>query len=599
MSPRSELPCFPPEEAASRRRIRRYAVPRSMIERAAGRRAAGDWRGACAAAGVDVAIDLPEVVEHCGHDVAAALEDDLRHLVPDLVRWHLPRALGGRTTIVTGRTVVLARYRPVRAGERRRSTPYLHLTTPAMLEGPQRLTLRFETVADEKAAGVFQEGAEDWRYARHLWDARHTAALLPRCGGHDRPPFFRPDGTPRGTDELPTADPGHDDPAARSEWVTLLHQNGDVPAALSAVGIELDLTPPTGPAWYRVDPGEVVGRLALDHTRLEPEIRRLADEGVGDRFLIGVDWRTSLLLEPAPSAPAGLRIRAVGRNEAGDLPFLAEALWRRLPDLDLMRVGGVEPDHLHPLVREALFPALGPAVGPVGPPGPAAPAPVRVRCRGEWHEVAFRPGHLLHMPHDDEEQRREQALRAFGGAVSGCFAVQQTWMSGSGRLPKALRAQRQDLFLRAQHGDTDGVLELLDAGMDPRVRDAARRTLLHVLHLLDHEALLPRLLAEGLDLEAVDHRYRTPLYVAVNDGGSRALVEALLAAGARIDVVDNSELSLAQIVRRYKRHDLAFLRKRVEEEHPGIGSDWVDEWLDEKEREQEQGDEDDGEDEDL
>ncbi|WP_217129007.1 ankyrin repeat domain-containing protein [Streptomyces sp. AC558_RSS880] len=585
MSGRPELPCFPPEEAASWRRVRRYAVPRRMIERATERRTAGDWRGACAAAGVDVDIDLPEVAEHCGDDVAAALADDLRHLVPDLVRWHLPRVLGGRTTLDTDRTVVLARYRPVRAGEGPRSTPYLHLTTPAMLEGPQRITLRFRTVADEKSAGVFGSPTEDWRYARHLWDARHTAELRERCGGGtERPPFFHTDGRPRRTDELPTADPGPGDAAARAEWVTLLHQKGEVEAAFTAAGIEVDLTPPAGgPGWYRADPTELLGRLALDHTRLEREVRRLKDEGVGDRFLVVGDWRTRILLEPTAT---GLGVRAVDRGEAKGVPFLAGALWRRLPDLDLLHVGGVEPEHLHPLVREALFPDLRVADGTGGPPGPAVPEPVRVRCRGEWHEVGFRPGGLLRMPHSDEEQQRERALRAFGGAVAGCFAVEQTWASGDGRLPKALRAQRQDLFLRAQHGDTHGVLHLLDAGVDPRVRDASGRSLLHVLHLLDHEPLLPRLLAAGLDLEARDQRDRTPLFVAVNDGGSRALVEALLAAGARIDVEDQMELSLAQVIRRYKRSDLAFLRKRVREEHPGLGADWWDEYMDRNEQEE-------------
>ncbi|MFC8390756.1 ankyrin repeat domain-containing protein [Streptomyces sp. NPDC057238] len=588
MSRRPELPCFPPEEAASWRRVRRYAVPRRMIERATERRTAGDWRGACAAAGVDVDIDLPEVAEHCGDDVAAALEDDLRHLVPDLVRWHLPRVLGGWTTLDTDRTVVLARYRPVRAGEGPRSTPYLHLVTPAMLEGPQRITLRFRTITDEKTAGVFGRPTEDWRYVRHLWDARRTAELRERGGGGtERPPFLHADGRPRRTDELPAADPGPADAAARAEWVTLLHQKGEIEAAFAAVGAELDLTPPTGPGWYRADPAVLLGRIAFDHTRLEREVRRLTDEGVGDRFLVAGDWRTCVLLEPtATGGRTALRVRAVGREEAKGVPFLAEALWRRLPDLDLLRVGGVEPEHLHPLVREALFPGLRVADGTGGPPGPTDPAPVRVRCRGEWHEVGFRPGGLLRMPHSDEEQRRERALRAFGGAVAGCFAVEQTWASGSGRLPKALRAQRQDLFLRAQHGDTHGVLHLLDAGADPRVRDASGRSLLHVLHLLDHEPLLPRLLAAGLDLEARDQRDRTPLFVAVNDGGSRALVEALLAAGARIDVEDQMELSLAQVIRRYKRSDLAFLRKRVREEHPGLGADWWDEYMDRDEEEE-------------
>ena len=582
MSSRGELPCFPPDEAASRRRIRRYAVPGWMIERATERRLAGDWRGACAAANVDVTFDLPEIADRCGDDIAAALEDDLRHLAPDLLRWHLPRVLGGRSTLATDRTVVLARYRPKAPGEGPRATPYLHLTTPAMTDGPQRIALRFRTVPDEQAAGVFGRTTEDWRSARHLWDVRHTAELRERCGGGtDRPPFLHADGTPRGTDELPTAHPGHGDPAARAEWATLLHHESGTQAAFAAAGVELDLTPPQKSGWYQADPERLLAGLALNHTRLEPEVRRQAADGVGERFLIAPHWRTYILLE---TTAGGLLARTVDRDEVKGEPFLAEALWRRLPDLDLLRVGGVAAEHLHPLVREALFPALQAPHGPVGPPGPTAPAPVRVRCRGEWHEVAFRPGGLLRMPHSDEEQQRERAMRAFGGAVAGCFAVEQTLTSGEGRLPKALRAQRLELFLRAQHGDTPGVLELLDAGVDPRVRDASGRTLLHVLNLLDHEALLPRLLAEGLDLEARDRRERTPLFVAVNDLGPKALVEALVAAGARLDVIDRSELSLAQLVRRYKRPDLAFLRRRVEEEHPGIGAEWWDEYLDEQER---------------
>ncbi|MFE0575833.1 ankyrin repeat domain-containing protein [Streptomyces albogriseolus] len=577
MSRRTAPACFSPAEASSWRRIRRYAVPRTMIERATERRTAGDWRGACAAALVDVDIDLAEIAEHCGQDVAAALEDDLQHLVPDLVRWHLPRMLHGWTTLDTDRTVVLARYRPVRADEGPRATPYLHLTTSAMRQGPQRVTLSFGTLLDEGPAGVFGSTTEDWRYARHLWDARHTADLREHAGGPGRLPFFDAEGGLLGPDALPSSDPGAGDPAARAEWVTLLHEKGEAGEAFAAAGIDADLSAPEGgPGRYRSDPTVVVGRFALDHTRLEREVRRLRDEGVGDRFLIPDDWRTRLLLEPTAT---GLALRVVERAEAQGLPFLPGTLWRRLPDLDLLRVGGIEPEHLHPLVGAALFPGVRPDAGIGGPPGPDAPPPVRVRCRGEWHEVGFRPGVLLRMPHSDEEQQRERALRAFGGAVAGCFAVEQTWASGDGRLPKALQAQRRDLFLRAQHGDTDGVLRLLDMGVDCRVRDAARRSLLHALNLLDHEPLLPRLLAAGLDLEARDKEDRTPLFVAVAEGGSRALVEALLDAGARIDVEDHMEQSLAHVVRRYRRSDLAFLEKRVREEHPDAGADWWDEYL--------------------
>ncbi|MET9087817.1 ankyrin repeat domain-containing protein [Streptomyces sp. NPDC004237] len=582
MSSPGELRCLPPDEASGRRRARRYAVPGWMIERATERRLAGDWRGACAAANVDIAFDLSEVAEHCGDDTVTALVDDLRHFAPDLLRWHLPRMLGGRTTLATGRTVVLARYRPRTPDEGPRATPYLHVTTAAMADGPQRIALRFRTVGEEQAAGVFGPATDDWRLARHLWDARHADQLRERCGGGpDRSPFFLADGTARDTGDLPTAEAGDHDPAARTERITLTHRNDGSPAAFAAAGIGLDLTAPQNSGWYQADPEQLLSGIALNHARLEPEVRRQLSAGIGSRFLIAAHWRTYILLEPVDGG--GLKVRVVDREDAKGLPFLAEALWRRLPDLDLLRDGEIAPEQLHPLVREALFPALRVPAGHGGPPAPTAPAPVRVRCRGDWHEVSFRPGGLLSMPHSDDEQQRERALRAFGGAVAGCFAVEQTWTSGKGRLPKALRAQRNELFLRAQHGDTPGVLELLDAGVDPRVRDAGGRSLLHVLNLLDHETLLPRLLAEGVDLEGRDRRDRTPLFTAVNDLGSKALVEALVAAGARLDAIDESELSLAQLVRRYKRPDLAFLRERVEAEHPGIGADWWDEWMDEQE----------------
>ncbi|MEU6017115.1 hypothetical protein ABZ826_24595 [Streptomyces sp. NPDC047515] len=195
------------------------------------------------------------------------------------------------------------------------------------------------------------------------------------------------------------------------------------------------------------------------------------------------------------------------------------------------------------------------------------------------------------MPHSEQERQRENALRAFGGAVTGCFAVEHSCVTGTGRLPKALRAQRRDLFLRVEHGDTAGVLELLDAGVDPRILDGGRRSLLHVLHLLDHEELLPRLLAAGLGLEALDHRGRTPLCAAVGDRGSAGLVTALVGAGARIDITDQMELSLAQLIRMYRRTDLEFLRERVEKEHPGIGAEWWDEWQEEREEREREGEE--------
>ncbi|MEO3830222.1 ankyrin repeat domain-containing protein [Actinomadura sp. B10D3] len=282
----------------------------------------------------------------------------------------------------------------------------------------------------------------------------------------------------------------------------------------------------------------------------------LTHGGYGRRFQIPRSWSTTVLFE-GRKRDGRVRIRLVDPEEIPGTPVLPEACWRRLPDLDVLRHGDTDPDRLHPLVRTALFPLREPA-GRVGPPHPALPSPVRVRCRGEWHEVRFREG-ALDMPHSADERRRERVMGALGGAVAGCFAAAHAVASGQGRLPKVLREQQRELYARAQHGDTPGVLRLLDAGVDPRLRDGRRRTLLHALIHLDHEILLPRLLAAGVDLEAEDHNRRTALHVAVGDNGSVSLVRALLAAGARVDTTDDQGLSLSFLIRRRKRSDLAFL----------------------------------------
>ncbi|MEV5497370.1 ankyrin repeat domain-containing protein [Nonomuraea fuscirosea] len=552
-------PSFPPDEASSRRRILRYAVPRWMIERATGRRLAGDWRGACAAANVDVAFDLTGIAQEHGGAVAAAVEDDLLHFAPDLLRWHLPRVPAGRTTIRNRQTVTLAGY-PDADGRS------LHVTTPTMVDGPQRLVLRFGRIDQAAGSGDRRHFRHDWTTLRHLWDVRCTGELLERQGGGDRPPFFTADGTCRATGELPTAGPGPADPPAHAEWVTLLHERGEVEAAFAAAGVVLDPSPLERRWGAPIDPLPVLERLPLALTRLQPEIRLLTREGFGHRFQIPHAYGSSLLLESGKRA-GDLRIRLVGPEEISGTPVLPEACWRRLPDLDVLRHGEADPDRLHPLVRDALFPLRADLAGPIGPPDPRLPSPVRVRCRGEWHEVCFQDG-SLRMPHSAEEQRREQAMRAFGGAVAGCFAVARAVSSGEGRLPKALREQRRELYSRAQHGDTPGVLRLLDAGMDPRLRDGRRRTLLHALIHLDHEALLPRLLAAGVDLEAVDHNRRTALHVAVGDNGSVALVRALLAAGADPGVADDTGQSLSQLIRFNKRTDLDFLLALLDRDRP-------------------------------
>lgn len=80
-----------------------------MIETATARRAVGDWAGACAAARIDVDLDLRAVRDRHGTEFTTLLRADLRRLAPDLLRWHMPRiAPDGR--LRPGLTISLARY---------------------------------------------------------------------------------------------------------------------------------------------------------------------------------------------------------------------------------------------------------------------------------------------------------------------------------------------------------------------------------------------------------------------------------------------------------------------------------------------------------
>ncbi|MGW3204181.1 hypothetical protein [Streptomyces sp. NPDC001135] len=162
-------------------RVRRYAVPPSMIELATGRRVAGDWAGACAAARIDVDLDLRSLARSHGREMAARLRADLRHLAPDLLRWHMPR-VAPDGLLRPGLTLTLARYaRPGRAGP-------LHLvarTPPSWADAGQRISL---AVWDPSRAetGGHPHPRPSRRYRldlhRHLWDARRAAELRDRAG---------------------------------------------------------------------------------------------------------------------------------------------------------------------------------------------------------------------------------------------------------------------------------------------------------------------------------------------------------------------------------------------------------------------------------
>ncbi|GAB3159163.1 hypothetical protein GCM10027290_63690 [Micromonospora sonneratiae] len=513
-------------------RIRRYAVPDWMIEECA-QRAGDDWRGRCAAGRIDVGFDLGEVADRFGSDTAERIELDLSRLAPDLLRWHLPRALDGRSSLVTDEHWILSCVDDPVEKPLPKDTPLLAVRLPSTVDGSQRLRLELLTPADINRYSVFD-------LPPYLWSTEHVRMLRFAYGGSaERLPGFQPDGTP-----IPVAGFADDfdptDPASRAEAALRQLSDGEFRAAWRTAGIDLDLTPPESTYVNREGLAPLL-RFPFNLTQLVPEANRLATRYGRSVTVIRLGFH--LAVELTMADPARPRARLTGWTT--DELKIGSMVSRRPPDLDLLWQGLITPGELHPLVRQALFP---------GRPEPAAPGPtrlderpIRVRCRGDWHTVVHRDGKLDTPSHTVEEAQREQAIRSLGGQVTGCFAVQQAWTGGRQRLPRRLRQERQEILQKVLHGGSRTLLELLDAGLDPHMRDGRGRCLLHHLRAMDHTEVLPRLLAAGLRIDSRDVHGRTPLHVAVGDVGSVELVRALLEAGADPNVEDDTGTSALEI----------------------------------------------------
>ncbi|WP_405003102.1 hypothetical protein OHV13_00805 [Kitasatospora purpeofusca] len=171
--------------------VREFAVPASVVETATARRLAGDWAGACAAARVDVDLDLRSAARRHGRELADRLRRDLRALAPDLLRWHLPR-VAPVGLLRPGLTLSLARYGAVHLVVR---------TPPGRASGGQRFSLALQdgTAPRRPAHGRAPEHPADASHPhphpsarfrldlhRHLWDAGRSGELPLRSGGPDR-----------------------------------------------------------------------------------------------------------------------------------------------------------------------------------------------------------------------------------------------------------------------------------------------------------------------------------------------------------------------------------------------------------------------------
>ncbi|MFD6225485.1 hypothetical protein ACFWFZ_01165 [Streptomyces sp. NPDC060232] len=410
-------------------RVREYAVPVSMIETATARRHVGDWAAACAAARIDVDFNLRSLARSHGRDLADRIRADLRHLAPDLLRWHMPR-VAPDGLLRPGLTVTLARYDTAGPED---TAPPVHLvarTPPAWADGGQRISLalwdgsRSETGV--AARDPRRRSHPDRRFRldlhRHLWDARRTDELRARSGA-DRPAGDGPPGPepqPEPTRALP---PEH-------RWAA--------------------------------------DRWAVDRWAAEAAIVLRAEGRTAGGVTVRLGARQRLVLDlvadgPGLGPPSTLRIGAAPTDgSARTLPVLPDAAARVLPDLELLRTGSIEADRLHPLVAAALAPGHASARPPrTGEPEPGTGPgqPRRVECRGARHRIGLVDGVLAPLDHDPAEVRREELLAALSGTPLPCLQAIDT----AHRRPDCLAGVRE----RLDHGDTAGALAVVEGLLGP------------------------------------------------------------------------------------------------------------------------------------
>lgn len=504
-----------------------------MIESATERRLAGDWIGACRVARVEPLFTLSEVRKSHGPGVAERLEQALLHFSPDLLRWHLPR--NGATTVLESLGwVPLLR---LTEADREGLANWLCCGLPA-LQAPQRLTLSVVQLDVRRCATSFDLCPEYWdvRYCHHL--AKHCVPQI--------------------------------EPIAR------LQDKNDYEEAWRLSGLTAIAGEATARDWKQRRPR---WWWQVSWSRLLGEARRwVASRGVARGLLVPVssspkvfEWSEALLIESlgegqAPTLrPFPEAERSHGPKHPTPAVPIAQPLWQRPPDFDLLRFGLIQPEHLHPLVYGALWPHAKDSVTPLGPPPGELAQPVRIFCSGKWHLLEPRDGRYQATEHPPEQARREAVLSALGGKPAGCFCALQALYEGRGRLPKVFREQLRDFRLCIIHGDWPEVKRWMDSCLGANFRGRNGKTLLHYLPYIGLEHL-PFLLASGLDINAPGEAGRTLLHVMVELGATVTEIQTVIAAGANPQIVDQYGVLPGDIARwlSVNRRDLAFLPSKRE-----------------------------------
>jgi hypothetical protein len=340
---------------------------------------------------------------------------------------------------------------------------------------------------------------ERWYFApRHTWDVRAAAGLRAAWGGSgDRPPLLTPDGKP-----LPVRALGEgNDEAADTERIYRRLAGGNYAGAWFDCGILLEF-----------DDMEALQRKAMPPTCPVGVAEDATAAGRAfDQMTVSTEFGAHMALTLSDPIVAA----ASSSLDFLDVPYRIAT--SAVPaDLVLIFAGLQTPDDLHPLMRSSLFPERRASAATTAISREAeAATPVRVRCAGAWHRVEVAGGELRLADHS----------------------------AG-----------------RAQHGETGWLLDRLALGtVDPHMRDANGWTLMHMAMWMDHDRLAPVLRDHGVAIDARDRIGRTPLYVAVHQGGPAAWVRWLLDAGADpyAETVHGADAFV--VLRRSRRSDLPFL----------------------------------------
>ncbi|SNS34618.1 Ankyrin repeat-containing protein [Actinoplanes regularis] len=497
-------------------RTMRYASPAGMILEATAARLDGDWRAACAAAAVDVHVDLRDVRARFGAYAAAMIEADLAGFAPDLLRRHLPRE---DTAVLSPdvRVVLSRRSEPFR----RHGLPVLVVATPSSTDAAQRLALRVADVGDLSGRWL---DLPAWAW--------HAGAVVERRWAYgaseQRLPWHLADGTPY---HQGISAPADRDRAAEFERLLAATVPEKMFDLFRSAGIEADERDARLPKVFAALQDRLPV-LAAETRRLAHRYGEMLREHGSDAVVLGSGrWAGGPGLAVSRDGSA---LRAVWDWSKWTERTTVAPFGLAAPrDVALLRWGVITPDQLHPLVHEALFPGRTQDLRRfVHDPF----ARFRVRCGTEWHWIEVAGASVQTRHHDDPEAE-----------LNGCARALIGFRTGGKGLPKEIRRLRRRIFARAFNGDTEGLLTDLNAGFEPRLRDGEGRTLLHLLTYLDHQRMLPVLLAAGLSLEDRDLGGRTPLHSAARLGAEEVMA-ALIAAGARADARNSGGQTAAQLL---------------------------------------------------